>query len=245
MKLLNIFALACAFCVSVAAFAAQDDALICFSTVGKDYYSDGVEVKDGENYALVWVKEGAEFAGIRTDGTLVDAENSVLLTVLPRAHNGRCLETLVEMPLAYYNTLTATGSLKLYLLDTRKADGETVAKSDELDGGVRAVSEVAALEIEGGSIKDAQGKEGVAAGAAVVLKPVIKSVEVKDGKFVIKVENTNPVFNYNVGSGASPKAIAGGAAEAKAGNTRSVIAFEVPMQPGENAKFFNVTGEIK
>ncbi|MBQ8125761.1 MAG: hypothetical protein IJ173_07735, partial [Kiritimatiellae bacterium] len=59
---------ACALALSLAAFAAQNDALVTFSTKGPDCYADGTTVLDGECYALCWSKDFANFA-IRADGT--------------------------------------------------------------------------------------------------------------------------------------------------------------------------------
>ena len=57
--------------------AAQDDALLAFSTRGPDRYADGTSVLEGEVYALVWVRNGFEFKGVDMNGAAVDAENTV------------------------------------------------------------------------------------------------------------------------------------------------------------------------
>ena len=56
-KILFVFG---AFALAFAA-TAELDTLITFSTKGPDTYLDGKTVMDGECYALVWTKNGAEF----------------------------------------------------------------------------------------------------------------------------------------------------------------------------------------
>ena len=45
------------------AFAAENDAVVVYSTKGPDTYADGSVVRNGECYALVWVKSGAAVQG--------------------------------------------------------------------------------------------------------------------------------------------------------------------------------------
>ena len=66
MKKLSISMIAVA--MSLAAFAAANDALIKFSSKGPDKYADGATVLDGEYYALCWSKDFSQFA-INADGT--------------------------------------------------------------------------------------------------------------------------------------------------------------------------------
>ena len=64
-------------CLSFAALAAANDALLTFSTKGPDTYKDGAPVQEGECYALCYVTDPAMFA-IKADGTAA-AGGEVLL----------------------------------------------------------------------------------------------------------------------------------------------------------------------
>lgn len=250
MKYAAIFACGCAALLSVSAFAeGVDDALITFSTQGPDKYADGTVVKDGENYALVWVKKDAAFGGFTAEGKLVDEENNMLLGVFPRAKDGRCQDTFVQISKTFADTYGAAGGFVLYLLDTRSADKTAVAATkDDLAKGVQSYGEVAALGVSSGSIKVTTATEaGEAAIASAIpsgiLPPVIKSAEVKDGMFVVTVEQTSPAIRYNLSGGETPSADekAGIAEAAKAGDAKQTIELKYPIKDGENVKFFKVT----
>ena len=110
--------------LAFAATAAIDDALLTFSTVGPDKYSDGTTVLDGECYALVWTADGATFGGIAADGTAV-AETDEIVLVAPVATGGHCPNVLFQIPAAQVDK---GGTFGVYLLDTRvKAEDGTVA----------------------------------------------------------------------------------------------------------------------
>ena len=51
---------------------------LSISTQGPDYYADGNAVQVGEKYLLVYVGEGAAFAGIKSDGSLVDPAGKIV-----------------------------------------------------------------------------------------------------------------------------------------------------------------------
>lgn len=103
------------------AFAGIDNVVVTFSTKGPDKYADGNVVTDGEIYALVWVKDGAKFAGIDANGDAVDGGNSRILLKAPVAKGGHCPNIQFEIDETYYreNGL-AGGKLFVYLLDTRR-----------------------------------------------------------------------------------------------------------------------------
>ena len=248
MKFAAIFACGCAALMSTAAFAGADDALITFSTKGPDKYADGTVVKDGENYALVWVKTGAEFGGFTAQGKLVDEENNFLLGVFPRAKDGRCADTFVQINRSFADAYGAAGDFSLYLLDTRSADKTAVADSKDLSRGVQSYGAVATLEVTGAQIKTTTAESaGEAATASAlpsgILPPVIKNAEVKDGMFVVTVEQTVPYIRYNLAGGETPEAAdkAGIAEAPKAGDAKQTIELKYPIKAGENVKFFKVT----
>ena len=249
MKYAAILACGCAALMSAAAFAGADDALITFSTKGPDKYADGSLVKDGENYALVWVKTGEAFGGFTAEGKLVDTENNFLVGVFPRAKDGRCVDTFVQIDKGFADAYSAAGGFVLYLLDTRSADKTAVAESKaDLEKGVQGYGQVAALEVSSGEIKVSTAAEaGEAATASAlpagILPPVIKNAEVKDGMFVVTVEQTVPYIRYNLAGGATPAADdkAGIAEAPKAGDAKQTIELKYPIKEGENVKFFKVT----
>ena len=234
--------------MSFAAFAGADDALVAFSSSGPDKYADGTVVKDGENYALVWVKAGAAFGGFTSEGALVNAADNLLLGVFPSAKNGRCAETYVQIDRAFADAYAAAGAFKIYVLDTRSADKSSVAKgAEDLEKGVQSYGEVATMEVASGTIKvtsaAAAGEAAVASAIpSGVLPPVIKGAEVRDGAFVVTVEQTTPSLRYNLAVGDTPAADGKTAvAEApKAGDVKQTIELKYPIKDGEGAKFFKV-----
>lgn len=103
--------------------AETDDVFAVCKTEGAtpDCYADGRPVADGECYALVYTKAGAKFAGFKADGSLV-TETDELVLVLPKAKNGHCAPTLCVLRQAFVDARKG-GQWRLYLLDTRMADG--------------------------------------------------------------------------------------------------------------------------
>ncbi len=63
---------------------------LSISTEGPDYYADGTSVLVGESYLLVYVKEGATFAGVKSDGTLVDTEGNAIVTKATAVEGAKC-----------------------------------------------------------------------------------------------------------------------------------------------------------
>ena len=249
MKHAAIFACGCAALMSAAAFAGADDALITFSTKGPDTYADGTTVLDGENYALVWVKDGTQFEGFTAEGEVVNKENSLLIGVFPRAKGGRCQDTFVQINREFADKYDAWGDFTLYLLDTRSADKTTVASgAGELAKGVQSFGKVASVGVASGEIKVTTSAEaGEAATASAIpsgiLPPVIKDAKVQDGYFVVTVEQTVPAIRYNLSGGETPAAddVAGIAAAPKAGDAKQTIELKYPIKEGESVKFFKVT----
>ena len=252
MKFSSIIACGCAALLSAAAYAGADDALITFSTKGPDKYADGTVVQDGENYALVWLATDEKFQGFCANGELKekDPSKNLLLGIFPRAKDGRCQDTFVQIDKTFADQFGAAGNFLLYLLDTRSADKTTVAATDaELsEKGVQSFGEVAALEVVAGSIKVTTAAEaGEAAAASAlpsgILPPKITNAAVKDGMFVVTVEQTVPYVHYNLAGGETPAANdkAGIAEAPKAGDATKTIELKYPIKEGESVKFFKVT----
>lgn len=101
--------------------AAQETPLVVeVSTPGPDYYADGTPVLVGETYLLVYVKAGATFAGVRTDGSLIDPDNNKKVFEAKAVEGAKC----GFIPVQYLESMyPANGSWVVVLLDTRKADG--------------------------------------------------------------------------------------------------------------------------
>lgn len=199
--------------MAAASFAATQT-WVEFSSEGPDKYADGTVVQDGEIYALVWIKAGAEFKGIKADGTVVDPETSKVVWLLPRAKNGRCEE--IVCTLAGENAeLAGKGSFAVYLLDTRvraTADSENVTSGDASKLTVSDVSTVNTYDgissavAAGGTIKVVANSVTGANAAPSVLpddvpQPVVSSINVVGGKVVVTVSDTVPYVQYGISSG--------------------------------------------
>lgn len=189
---------------------------ITFSSVGPDYYSDNALVADGEVYALIWVKNGAEFKGITAKGEPVDPETTRVIAALPVAVNHHC--PYVTCTLSGDDaTLPDTGSFSLYLLDTRvaskNAEGERVVEvsgvGSEMDfESVNKITSVV-LDVNGKTLSGASGAVTAAGAVATAVpgdtpNPVVDSIKVVNGKVVVKVSNTVPYLQYGVSAGKTP-----------------------------------------
>ena len=236
--------------LAFAATAAMDDALLTFSTVGPDKYSDGTTVLDGECYALVWTADGATFGGIAADGTAVAATDEIVL-LAPVAVGGRCPKVLFQIDSATADRL-ADGTYGVYLLDTRvKAEDGTVApaglnaagKLTLVNGyGLATEATKVAKATSGGAKAVAEkgtGGQAVAAGAAVpkVQQPKITSIKIEGDYVRLTVQNL-PGF-MRVSSGADVSADdTQGAAQATGGTAKEVILYAPKSASGSG--FFKV-----
>ena len=234
--------------LAFAATAAIDDALLTFSTVGPDKYSDGTTVLDGECYALVWTADGATFGGIAADGTAV-AETDEIVLVAPVATGGHCPDVLFQIPAAQVDK---GGTFGVYLLDTRvKAEDGTMApaglkangKLSLVNGyGLATEATKVAKATAGGAKAVAEkgtGGQAVAAGAAApnVQQPKITSIQIQ-GDFVKLTVQNLPGF-MRVSSGADVSADdTQGAAQATDGKTNEVILYAPKSVSGSG--FFKV-----
>ena len=227
------------------AFGAENDTLITFSTPGTDRYADGTAVRDGECYALVWVKDGAEFAGIAADGTVVDPATSAILLSAPVAKGGRCPSVVFELDAALAKRYEG-GAFSVYLLDTRNAAGRV--------RGIGANGRVVAVNGYGkaGGVGEGEPKKDAlfaakGGGVAVVAKsalpkdapkPLIKAMKVLGGNVYLTVSGTLPCLQYR------PERVAlGGKAETEAGQPVDGKAGEdvILVMPAKgNSGFFRV-----
>lgn len=185
---------------------------VMFSSTGPDKYADGTPVLDGEVYALVWTKTGTTFAGFNADGTVVDAENSKLVSSAPIATGSHC-PPVMYMLTGANSDLDATGSFSVYLLDTRvKSAAATTVGGKNVEGktvvtAINATTAVATA-VKGGA--SASATEAPAAGAVVSAVPAdapnprITAVEVVGGQVIVKVADTKPYLQYGISAGKTP-----------------------------------------
>ena len=234
--------------LAFAATAAMDDALLTFSTVGPDKYSDGTTVLDGECYALVRTAEGATFGGIAADGTAV-VETDEIVLVAPLAVGGHCPDVLFQIPA---EQVDKGGTFGVYLLDTRvKAEDGTVAPAGLKANGKPALVNGYGLATEATKVAKATsggakavaekgtGGQAVAAGAAApnVQQPKITSIQIQ-GDFVKLTVQNLPGF-MRVSSGADVSADdTQGAAQATDGKSNEVILYAPKSASGSG--FFKV-----
>ena len=236
-------------CLSLAALAAVDDALLMFSTKGPDTYSDGSDVLAGECYALCYVTDPATFA-IKSDGTAA-AGGEVLLTaaVATKMADGdgmHCPNLVYTVPASKVESLKG-GSYAVYLLDTRVPDATAAGgyKVAGVAGGKAKAVNGAGEVASGGSIAaDSSGisvfNGNIVAGGkvdalSVVDTPVITAINVDDANVVLTVSGLSPAVEYVVLKGAGPVGLS-----SKVENvTRSGNTFTVSKDEGQ---FFKIKG---
>lgn len=211
MKKLSLLIAASA--MATCAFAATQT-WVEFSSEGPDRYADGTIVQDGEVYALVWIKSGATFQGIKADGTVVDPETSKVVWLLPRAKDGRCKKIICTLK-DENAELAEKGSFAVYLLDTRtraSADAANVTSGSLETTTVDSVPVVNSYDdvtgkVTAGSTVKVAANSVTGAGAvasevpADVPQPKISAIEVVGGKVVVTVSNTVPYIQYGITSG--------------------------------------------
>ena len=247
-KLLMMMAVAAS-----AMFAFADRVVMTYFSLGPDKYANGAEVKEGEFYALVFVKAGQTFAGFNADGTLVDPANGEILEMGPWAKNW--VKVGMGCPARNYQPEDAEaakyvgGSIRLFVLDTRDANGNlsgyTQTETGYKPNAVNGYGEATAAKFKLGEAPKtgaqvptkAALQSAVPAGAPA---PKITGLRIKDGYAYLTVENTVPYLQYNVATGAKPGEMANKqAAEApKGGDAGKAIELKVPLT--EANKFFKV-----
>jgi len=217
-------------------FADASDALIAFSTKPPsgdfhgDTYADGTRVLDGEWYALVWSSDGV-FDGITTDCRPVDANDRVLI-VAPLASGGHCPYVIFQVD---SRAAECSGEYAVFLLDTRSADGRSVAartaegKPALLNGAAVTTSYVATAALSGGatvrsSVEERAWDESVVADPK---QPTITSFRVEGGRVTIQVGDVLPGVKYNVSMGVTPDRL-------------EKFALSVPLMANDGKTVFNL-----
>ena len=197
------------------ASAGLDDKVLVFSSTGTDRYADGTPVADGECYALVWSPAGQAFAGFNADGTAASPADRVVLAA-PLAKDGRCPETLFQVPAAEAAPLEG-GTWSVCLVDTRTAAG--VPAGVDANGLPKRVNRWAAVE-GGVTVADASragvsppGRRSLVRGAdagarattlsevpASAPQPTITAMDVTGGQAAFLVADTVSYLTYTVES---------------------------------------------
>ncbi len=194
--------------LSLGVYADGESVVVGYSSQGPDRYADGSTVRDGECYALVCTKSGAQFGGFNMDGTLANPQNDDLAAIAPAAKDGRCQSVLFVLP-KEYRTKHKDDTWCVYLVDTRCATGRPVGLKDGLLARVNCFSRPDAkisfsdglaslqsvLAPTGGLCADMLAEQGQTP------NPVITAVAVKDGKLEVQVANTVGWVTYDLAGG--------------------------------------------
>lgn len=229
--------------MAMGAFAAADDVLISFSTPGQDKYADGNPVLDGECYALVWTK-GAQFGGINTDGTCVNAGDAIVL-LAPLAKNGKCPPVVFEIDSAVYaEKKYAEGKFGVYLLDTRVKTEAGTALAPIVDGKPQLVNSYASTTTE----KAASGQgNALTVGDAIAVNtfreiaaPTIAAMKIDGAYITVTVEGTDPTAVYKIVAGKTVNAV--GDAKARM-DVADVKNGKATFKKSESGTFFKVIGK--
>lgn len=249
-KTLSLLAVAA---IAGTAFAAANDALISFSTVGEGYdtYADGTKVLDGECYALVWTPSGSTFAGINADGTA--AGDSKVVIAAPVAKDGKCPVVTFQVDEAYADKNYSGGTWGVYLLDTRKfaadADGVIIKGED----GKPVVESVGGSTVNGyGAVSTLSDSKMVAASASGSVNAATVSttpagasnLKINDIKFIgdkvyLYVTGSLSCLQYALQTGDKPNELAAPAdGKAQYGKDVGEMIIVTPKKPG--AQFFKV-----
>lgn len=199
----KMFSVAAGVVLALSAYAINPGSLttLAVSTPGPDTYQDGTPVLTGETYLLVYVKQGATFQGVYTDGALVDSANSTVVLKLSAVEGSKCGYTPIQ-----YSTdqFPAGGTWVIVLLDTRTADGTVGGLVAGLGTGP-AVASASAMStglnaLNGAAGDGSQGISTVTAASAVpnVPAPEITSVQVNGAAVDVRFKNFSNKAIYAV-----------------------------------------------
>lgn len=244
---------------SLSGFAGLDDALMVFSTRGPDCYADGSAVQEGEMYALVWMRDGAEFAGFDLNGSVVDATNNALIVAMPLAKysakrgGAYCPKTMFQVDADLVKRHVG-GTYALALLDTRVADGKGALKPSgsmmDLKGwGLVEKSRVSSVGSGLARALDAGGANGTTTATAsaipageTVPQPRITGIKVENGFVRLTVKGTSPRLLYNVAAGERPgrRSERHAAKAPQQGHAQADREIELIVPVRENQRFFTV-----
>jgi hypothetical protein len=232
-----------------------DTLTLAVSTDGPDLYADDTPVLVGESYLVVYVKSGAIFSGVQSDGALVNPVDNIAVLTLQAIAGSRCPYTPISYSSADYD---ANGTWMLVLLDTRKADGSVGG----LVAGYSATDISPAKKASSTSLNSLSGKSGVVAGEISLLppgvvagnKPVIASMEQGAASVKLGIAEFSQNVNYEVqtttdlasGNWVPAKAgVASRLAAVPANIQNGLLKEEIPVAEGEGSRFFRVVVPTK
>jgi len=221
----------------------EDSSVLTIGTVGPDRYADGQTVLDGECYALVWRASGRDFAGFRADGSVVEPDYARVLCLAPLASGGKCPETTFVVDGALLAACGTGGSFGLYLLDSRRWNGNgsvTVGGASGVHGSV-LLSET--TSVWGFLVGKASTSSAFLASALPtgVGQPTITAIRVEADDIVLTVADTAAELNYNVAGGETVAADESAAAAVRpvAGDAQP-IELRVPRAKFGDRAFFKI-----
>lgn len=226
---------------------------LSMSTPGPDVYADGTQVLPGETYLLVYVKQGAVFQGVMSDGTLADPANNLIVTKGMAVQGAKCGFKAIQYPADLY---PAGGSWLIVLLDTRDASGSVgglVAAQGASAAAAAASGSSTALNAVSGTAVQEGGVSGLTAAApsrapADTPAPVIAAVQPQGSSVDVRIKNFTDKALYEVQSTTD---LASGAWQSATGgkqrvqaSAQSVAAGELPVTvsvpANDSVRFFRV-----
>ena len=227
----------------------KDQLTLAMSTPGPDTYADGSPVLAGETYLLVYVKQGAVFGGVQTDGSLVDPLNNVIVTRGQAVEGAKCGYKAIQYPAATY---PEGGSWVIVLLDTRKADGTLggLVAAQGVSGANGAVSALS-LGAAGGSDAEGISAAGRAPSPAGTPQPEIAAVQVGDGRVNLRIKNFSDTALYEVQSATSlnggwqtvASRVQATAQTIVQGESGAELPADVDVPAGDTVRFFKVIAQ--
>ena len=207
--------------VGALAFAGVDNVVVAFSTKGPDLYADKTQVRDGEVYALVWVRNGKAFPGLDANGNPVDPVNCKVLLRAPVAKGGRCPLVQFEIDETFYRKEDLSGgTLSVYLLDTRKfaLGAAGIAMDDKGNPVVTGVGlwtwlvngyDKATDDVACSGVGAARQLTPMAAGDSVAVPATGRQLKIRDMKLIgdnvyLYVRGSLPSMRYGIKKGSAP-----------------------------------------
>ena len=211
---------------------------LSISTQGPDFYADGQQVQVGETYLLVYVKAGATFQGLYSDGTLVDPVNNLIATKGAAVSGAKCGFKAIQYPATLYPD---GGTWVIVLLDTRTAAGAvgglvaghgTSTASAAASGDSTSLNSLSVASQNGGT--PALTTSTATPAPAGTPAPVITAVEPNNGTTVnVRFKNFTTKALYEVQSKTD---LASGTWQPVSGGTRVQATAQNIVGEGETAE---------
>ena len=196
--------------------AEMNDVPMGYRSVGIDTYADKTPVIDGECYALIWMRDGYEFAGIQCDGTLVDTANNDIVYIRSLAKDGMCPPVNFVISEKFRET-HPNGLYGVVVLDTRCTKG-TLAGFDQ-NGQLYRVNGWGWAKVRRDNaaktarMLSATGSLGALIGNSAKLptncrRPRITSFAFDaEGNAVVEFKGSERYLSYRISEGKTPEAV--------------------------------------